>query len=95
MPLDRGVVGDAVERRIHGPARQAVHHRDFLEGGEPGAEAFAVLAAILRARAGAAAKKAAIATNAKALNVSPQITLPSSAKARDSAIAPLTFREYA
>ena len=48
VPLDRRVIGNAVERRIHGPARQTVHHRDFLEGGEPGAEALAVLAAILR-----------------------------------------------
>ncbi len=47
VPLDRRVISNAVERRIDGPRRQAVLDRDLLEGGEPGAEALAVSAAIL------------------------------------------------
>src|SRR3984957_5916461 len=48
VPLDCWVIGDAVERCVNSSARQAVLHRHFLEGGEPGAKALAIFAAIFR-----------------------------------------------
>ena len=93
VPLDRRVISNAVERRIHGPARQAVHHRDFLEGGEPGAEALAVLAAILRT-SGRSREDGHSRDECQGSQFLPQVTHAPSRKCA-MRIAPLTSREYA
>ena len=45
MSLDRGVIGDAIERSVDNLRRDAVGHRDSLEGGQPIAETFGAVAA--------------------------------------------------
>ena len=50
VSLDRGVIGDAVERSIDNLGRDAVGHRHLLEGFEPIVETFGAVAALRGAR---------------------------------------------